>query len=118
MDCNYIDQLKSGYDGMIASFCMPYLSKKECEKLVQNAAGLLHQGGIFYTSFIEGDNAKSGWQTSSNGLHKMFVYYHQLDYLAQSLALCMFNVLKVGRKKYPKINGNFETHLILIAGKE
>ncbi len=28
MDCNYIDQLKSGYDGMIASFCMPYLSQK------------------------------------------------------------------------------------------
>ncbi|WP_242921401.1 class I SAM-dependent methyltransferase [Pontibacter liquoris] len=118
MDAREVGTLAGTYDGIMCGFCMPYLSKEDGLKLIKACAGLLNSGGILYLSTIEGDYQKSGYETSSNGLNTMFVYYHQEDYLQQGLADNHFEVVDLARKTYPKTHGTAETHLILIAKKK
>src|SRR5688572_20967975 len=47
MDCREIDTLTKTYDGIICGFCLPYLSKDDVAKLIQDSANLLSGGGIF-----------------------------------------------------------------------
>ncbi|NUO02966.1 MAG: class I SAM-dependent methyltransferase, partial [Saprospiraceae bacterium] len=115
MDCREINTLASRFDGILCGFCMPYLSKEDCEKLIEDCGGLLNSGGILYFSAIEDDYQKSGFETSSDGQHTMYVYYHQADYLKKALEKSYFEVVAEERKTYSKNNGTSSTHLIIIA---
>ncbi|WP_207434395.1 class I SAM-dependent DNA methyltransferase [Sabulibacter ruber] len=117
MDCRDIAHIQGGFDGIMCGFCMPYLSKEACAKLIQDSANLLSSGGIFYFSTIEGEYQLSGPETSSNGEHTLFVYYHQEDYLLQFLSENSFELVTLSRKNYPKADGSLATHLIVIARK-
>src|SRR5215210_3775931 len=46
MDCREIDNLTVKYDGIMCGFCMPYLSKEDCAKLIKDCSFLLYRGGI------------------------------------------------------------------------
>ncbi|MDQ3112188.1 MAG: methyltransferase domain-containing protein [Bacteroidota bacterium] len=117
MDCRDIDQLTAKSDGIMCGFCLPYLSKEGCAKLVKDCAALLNNGGIFYFSAIEGEYSKSQYETSSDGKHKTFVYYHEENYLQEMLKENGFEVVDLIRKEYPKA-GEISTHIIFIAGKK
>jgi 2-polyprenyl-3-methyl-5-hydroxy-6-metoxy-1,4-benzoquinol methylase len=117
MDCREMDKLTSTVDAIICGFCMPYLSKEDCAKFIKNCAGLLTVGGTFYFSTIEGDYAKSGYETSSDGNHKMFVHYHEETYLQEGLKQNEFQLIHLKRKLYHKKDA-IETHLIFIAKKK
>jgi len=116
MDCRDLDLLTGKYDAILCGFCMPYLSKQDCGKLVRDSAVLMNSGSILYFSVIEGDYDQSGFETGSSG-DKCFVYYHSEEYLVQQLKENEFELVCLERKEYPKTNEIISTHLIFIARK-
>ncbi|TND06546.1 MAG: methyltransferase family protein [Bacteroidetes bacterium] len=119
MDCREIDGLAAaGFDGIMCGFCMPYLSKEECAKLIGDCASLLNSGGIFYFSVIEDDYHKSGYETSSDGQDKAYVYYHEENYLQEALMKNGFESAGLTRKNYPKAGEVSSTHLVFITKKK
>ena len=117
LDARAISQIKQLFDAVMCGFCMPYLSKEESIQMIKDSHALLHNGGVLYFSVIENDYEKSETQTSSDGQYTMHVYYHQADYLQQTLAECGFELLHLLRIDYPKPNDMVDTHLIFIARK-
>ncbi|MBI1227908.1 MAG: methyltransferase domain-containing protein [Bacteroidetes bacterium] len=118
MDCRDIDRINEKYDGIVCGFCLPYLSKEETAKLVKDCANLLNQEGLLYLSAIEDDYKKSGYETSSDGRFKMFVYFHQADFLEECFSKNGFELMEIKRKIYPKPGDRKDTHLIYIARKK
>jgi len=118
MDCRKINSISKKYDAVICGFCMPYLSENDCEKLIQDSANLLNNKGLFYFSTIEGDYQQSGYEASSNGQDKMYVYYYSEDFLQQAVKKNNLSCLEVKRKSYSKADGTVNTHLIFIAQKK
>ena len=118
MDCREIDKTNSRFDAVMCGFCMPYLSKEDCAKLIKDCWGLLNDSGIFYFSAIEDDYSKSGYEISSDGQYRMYVYSHEAAYLEEMLKRNNFEVLVLNRKHYEKGNGDSATHIIFIAKKK
>lgn len=116
-DARNICQIDQKFDAVMCGFCMPYLSKEESIQMIKDSWGLLNKDGILYFSTIENDYDKSELQTSSDGQHTMFVYYHQADYLQQAVDECGFETINKLRIEYPKPNGIVDTHLIFIVRK-
>ena len=116
MDSRDIDQLKTKYDGIICGFCIPYLSKSDCSKLIKDTKNLLSEKGILYLSFIEGDYEKSGYQSGSSG-DQVYFYYHTLEKIQTDLSGNGFEMIDIYNKNYTRKDGTSETHTILIARK-
>jgi 2-polyprenyl-3-methyl-5-hydroxy-6-metoxy-1,4-benzoquinol methylase len=117
LDARNIDQINRKFDAIMCGFCLPYLSKEESIKLITDSHALLNDHGILYFSFIENDYGKSESQTSSDGEHTMFVYYHQADYLQKALDEANFKTLELLRISYEKTGNVFDTHSIFIVQK-
>lgn len=117
LDARYINQIGRKFDAVICGFGMPYLSKEECIQLIKDSEALLNKDGVLYFSVIENDYSKSESQTSSDGQHTMFVYYHEADYLQKAVSACGLETLSLLRIKYPKPNNIMDTHLIFIVRK-
>lgn len=119
MDCREISSIPQKFDAVMCGFCMPYLSKQDCSKLIIDSAILLKTGGIFYCSTMEDDYEKSGYETTSfSGQDEVFVYYHQETYLREQLINAGFEVLSLQRKAYPEPDGSFLTDIIFISRKK
>lgn len=116
MDCRDIGRLDKKYDGVMCGFALPYLSKEESVQLIGHVAGLLKPDGIFYLSTMEDEYDKSGFRQSSRG-DRMYIHYHQADYLTDALQENGFNIIDIRRKVYPMQDGPETTDLIIIAGK-
>jgi cyclopropane fatty-acyl-phospholipid synthase-like methyltransferase len=117
MDCRKINELPKTYDGIIAGFCLPYLSPEDACKLISDSYNLLNQNGLIYISFVEGDPSKSGFQTGSGG-HRSYFYFHQLNQLEKQLIDCHFHEIEVLRVAYKKSELEEEFHTILLAKKK
>jgi len=118
MDCRDIDRLDKKYDAVMCGFCLPYLSREESEKLISDASELLRSDGILYLSTMEDDYNKSGFESPSfGGEDKLYIHYHQADYLINTLNNNGFKIIDLHRKDYPEENGSFTTDLIIIAKK-
>lgn len=117
LDCRNLVSITKKYDGIIGGFYMPYLSKEECITLIKESAERLNKNGIVYFSTIEGDYKNSGYETSSNNEHKIFVYYYEEAFLMNVLRQNGLNDIKIFRKKYLKQNGTEQTHIVLVAKK-
>ena len=117
MDCREMDTVNEKFDGVICGFCMPYLSREDCQKLIADSAKVLNDSGVIYFSAIEGDYDKSNYETSSDGQNTMFVYLHQEDYLTVALQENHFDIIAIARKTYPK-KDTIGTHIIFIAKKK
>ena len=118
MDCREIDTMPTKFDAIMCGFCMPYLSKEDCAKLIKDCSSLLFSDGIFYFSVIEDSYNKSGYETSSDGEHKLFIYYHEEAYLKKGLKENNFELLELIQKKYSKADGASATHSVFIAKKK
>ena len=118
MDAREISTLDKKFDGIMCGFCAPYLSKEELKTLIHQASTLLHTNGIFYCSTMEDSDNKSGFETTSfSGNNRVYIYYHQADFLLDCFHQSGFDVLDVQRKKYPESDGSFLIDLIIIAKK-
>ncbi|WP_276132822.1 class I SAM-dependent DNA methyltransferase [Polluticoccus soli] len=110
-DCRDINTLAEKYDGIMCSFCLPYLSKEEAIQLTKDAAHLLHPNGLLYLSTMEGDYTRSAWQQSSQG-DELFIYMHEADYLLQALHDHGFDTVDTRRVIIEDV-----TDLVLLAAK-
>lgn len=118
LDARDINKIDQKFDAIMCGFCLPYLSKEESIQLIKDSHSLLKDNGILYFSVIENDYDKSESQTSSDGEHTMFVYYHEAAYLQKALDDCNFKTVEVIRIDYPKPNNAVDTHLIFIVRKQ
>lgn len=118
MDCRDISQLEGDYDAIMCAFVMPYLSKEECSKLLEDSAALLKEGGIIYFSTMEDNYEKSGFEkTSFSGNDEVYIYYHQEAFLSEQLEKNAFQTLEFQRILCPEPDGSFLTDMIFIAKK-
>ncbi|AMM50787.1 methyltransferase type 11 [Rufibacter sp. DG15C] len=115
LDCRNLSQLMPSYDAVVCGFCLPYLSPADCLKLIQDSALLLTSGGVLYLSFIEDDPQKSGYETSNNGEHSLYIHYYQTPYLLDVLEANGFELAERFQKCYPAGKEEPATHTILIA---
>ena len=118
-DCREICSLRQSFNAIMCGFCMPYLSKDECEKLIADASNLLDDQGVLYVSTMEGDYEKSGYElTSFSGDNKVFIYYHQETFLKNCFEKYGFEILQLERKEYPEPDGSFLIDMIFILRKK
>lgn len=118
MDCRDIEDLDRTFDAIVCGFCMPYLSKEECAKLIQDSSKLLNDNGLLHFSTMEDDYDKSGFETTSfSGQDQVYIYYHQADYLTNCLTENRFQIINIQRKNCPEPDGSFFTDMIFIARK-
>lgn len=117
MDCRNLDSIVEKYDGIMCGFCMPYLSKDDCAKLIKDCCPILNPGGMLYFSTIEGNYSQSGFEVGSSG-DKVFVYYHQVDYLQEQLTKNNLELIELKKIDYPKTADIISTHIIFIARKK
>jgi 2-polyprenyl-3-methyl-5-hydroxy-6-metoxy-1,4-benzoquinol methylase len=116
MDGRDIGKLESTYDGIVAGFCMPYLSKEDSSRFIRNCAELLVAGGIFYFSTIKGDYSESGFIAASTG-DKSYVYFYSEDDLRNELVNNNFQIMDIKQKQLLKSNGEVSEDIIFIAKK-
>lgn len=114
MDSRNIEELKTEFEGIICGFCIPYLSKSDCSKLMKDMKNLLSEKGILYLSFMEGDYGQSGYQSGSSG-DKVYFYYHDLENIKTELSENGFEIMNINHKDYTRKDGTKEIHTILIA---
>lgn len=116
MDCRHIDRLDQKFDGIVCGFCLPYLSKKETLKLIEDMSVLLNQGGVVYISTMEADHSKSGYEGSSTGKEKLYINYHESHHLSRNLEKQGLKILKTYTLENP-VNKDGVKDLVIIAEK-
>ncbi|MBI1184310.1 methyltransferase domain-containing protein [bacterium] len=112
LDCRNLDELKAGFDVVICGFGLPYLSKRDAEKFVADAAAHLSAGGLLYLSTMEGQYSESYWHENEAG-ERLFIHYHEHGYLQHYLEKNGFSILFETRKEYKGTLNS--TDLVLIA---
>ena len=117
MDCREIANIDKQYDAIICGFCLPYITDEESEKLINDCAGLLKDGGILYVSTMEGDPADNGLKGSASSPDKLFMHYRSADWLTDTLKSTGFEVVDLQQKHYPQDNGGSMTDLFVFARK-
>ena len=124
MDCRVLDSALTDkqqqfplFDAVMCGFCMPYLSKADCSKLLKDSAALLNNKCIIYFSAIEGNYEDSGFEKGSSG-HSSYVYYYSEQELLEMLKETGFEAVEIIRKAFQKPDGTPSTHLIFIARKK
>lgn len=98
-DSRDINTISSTFDVVISGFCFPYMTDVEVSEFIKSAADLLHDGGIFYLSTMEGDYADSGYPDESAD-ERLFTYFHQADFLIQQLKDNWFEILHTTRNPF------------------
>ena len=118
MDCRDIYKINNKYDAIMCGFCFPYLSKKECAKMIRDMFSILNINGVVYISAMEGDYNKSGYEkTSFSGNHQVYIHYHQAGFLTNTLKGAGFKNIELIRQNYPEPDGTFSTDMIFLAKK-
>lgn len=113
MDSREISRLTEKFDGLIAGFCLPYLSQAESIELISTAAALLHENGLIYLSFVEGDPGESEFKTGSSG--RVFFHYHRLTDIKKELSRNKFEDIIVSHIAYKNQAAATEIHTVLTA---
>lgn len=117
MDCRKIGQMDQKFDGVVGAFCLPYLSKEEALKLIDDISGMLNPGGVFYLSTMEDSYEKSGYEGSDSDEDKLYINYHESGYLKEALEQNNLELLKSFMLKNPANKPGVED-LILVARKQ
>ena len=116
MDSREIHSINDKFDAVVCGFCIPYLSKSDCIKLITDCNNLLNSSGILYLSFVAGNYENSGFISGSSG-DRTYFYYHNSDNIEKELKTNFFETTKLLHKTYKKADGTEEIHTVIIAGK-
>ena len=114
MDCRAIKSLQLTFDGIIGGFFLPYLSESECNNFIEDCTRLLNNNGTLYLSFVEGDDADSGYKTGTTG-DRTYFYFHNTQKIITHLQKNNFGDIKVLKKLYKRNNLSTEEHTIIIS---
>ena len=115
MDSREINSIPIKFNGIIAGFCLPYLSKIECQNLIAHSYELLNSNGVIYLSFVEGNTDESGFKVGNAG--RVYFYYHNLDDLKQELINMKFHEIETFKVLYKTSETETEIHTIVMAKK-
>jgi len=116
LDCRDIRTLNKKYDAIMCGFCLPYLSKEEAIQLLHDASTVLKPGGVLYISTMEDDYSKSGMVgPSDGGPDRLFMHFHEADYLINALKNNHFQLVSLQRQEFPDQNETKTIDLIIIA---
>lgn len=118
MDARKVAELNKKYDAIMCGFCMPYLTKEECLKLIQDCAQLLNKNGIFYFSTMEGNYYDSGYQISSNEKYKVYRYLHEEAYLTDAVTDNDMEIVSLEKQVYTKHDGSSDMDMFFIVRKK
>ncbi|HNP49912.1 MAG TPA: class I SAM-dependent methyltransferase, partial [Bacteroidia bacterium] len=118
LDARNIYQLNEKFDGIVCGFCIPYLSMKDVQRFFSDINRLFNDEGIFYFSLIEGDHSRSGFESSSDGKNKSFVYYYDEKFIRNELDKYQFGILDFQKIKYTKVNSEEMQQLIFTVKKK
>jgi ubiquinone/menaquinone biosynthesis C-methylase UbiE len=113
MDCREIGSLGKTYEAIVCAFALPYLTKQESLKLIEDLSKILCRKGIFYLSFIENKNSLSGPQTGSRG-DVIVMNYHEEGYIREALEKSGFSVIDLRRKTYAGPDAKPVTDLVIL----
>lgn len=116
LDARSVSTLTETFDGIIIGFCIPYIDQEACNLLLKACYSRLHNHGIVYLSFIEGNYNDSGFQKGSTG-DQAYVYYYSILQLKQMCLAANFEVLSEKSIAYQKGTGQTENHIVLILKK-
>ncbi len=116
MDCRDLLALNKKYDAIMCGFCLPYLSKEDALKLIANGSEILNTGGVIYISTMEDANSNSGFEAGSTG-DKIFMNYHEAEYLIETLEKNKFKIIDLQRKHSPPNASKKTSDLFIIAQK-
>lgn len=116
MDGRHISQIDKKFDAIVCGFCVPYLSERDCQKLIADCYDLLNESGVLYLSFVYGPYENSGFLTGSTG-DSTFFYYHTTENMMKMLTTQQWHTDRVISKNYVKTDGTNETHVIIISRK-
>lgn len=117
MDCRSISTLTEKFDAIVCSFCLPYLSKEEANKLVNDMGFLLTDQGVCYISTMENDYNKSGYEVRGKG-DQIYIHYYEGDYLINVLTRYDFRIEEVYRTISTMSNGKEVTDILIIGRKK
>lgn len=119
MDCRSIAAINQKFDAILAAFVLPYLTKKECKKLIADCTALLTDKGSLYLSTMEGDYSTSGFETASfSPQNKVHIHYHQEDFIKECLTQSGFELIHLIKQPCPEPDGRVFTDMIFIAKKK
>jgi len=116
-DCRELNNVAGPFDGVICGFCMPYLSKQDCLKLIHECGRLISKNGALYFSFLEGETYVRQFETSGTEKEGMYVHYHEEGYLVDALLSNEFEVMEQERKFVTKQDGTNTIQTIIISRK-
>ncbi len=94
MDCRHISQLNTQFDALMCGFCLPYLNLADALQLLSDMSNLLNHEGLLYLSTTSGDCNHSGYQSSKSSTGAVYVHYHPVQTLIDTLHQNGFTVLK------------------------
>lgn len=118
MDVREIKSLDLQFDAIMCSFCLPFLSSTDANKLISDCSEKLVQNGILYLSTMEGDKSRAGFEsTSFSGDSKVYFNYHMQQDLEYSLIKHGFTKVYNIRQDYCESDGRITIDLIMIAKK-
>lgn len=116
MDVRDIHTLDNRFNAIMASFCLPFLSSGDTQKLICDCAGLLHEDGILYLSTMEGDASEAGFEpTSFTGTSEVYFNYHTRQDLVNTLTENGFAIQYERKQDYLEPDGTVLVDLIFIA---
>jgi ubiquinone/menaquinone biosynthesis C-methylase UbiE len=119
MDVRNISEIGKTFDAVMCSFCLPFLSKTDAEKLITDCASCLNPGGVMYLSTMEGDENREGFEsTSFSGNAKVYFNYHLEPDLEASFRKAGFTKIKSKRQNYFEPDGSITTDLIFLVFKD
>lgn len=114
MDCRLINMLKESYNAIVCGFCLPYLSKEETKELIVNISNLLTPDGYLYLSTMEDAYENSTLKSASYDVNKkLYIYYHESDYLIACLTENHFKIIY--KEQFVNPENTSKNDLILIA---
>ncbi len=113
MDAKDIKTINHKFNGIVASFIFPYLSKGEVIKFIADTRELLTERGVLYISTMEGRNSNSGYVGPSDGV-QMYMNYHEAKYLEEALENSGFDIVISKLQAYDYGNDNKGTDIIII----
>jgi 2-polyprenyl-3-methyl-5-hydroxy-6-metoxy-1,4-benzoquinol methylase len=117
MDGRDVGKLPQQYNGIIAGFFLPYLSREEAAQFITDAAGRLKHNGALYISTMTDDYSRSGIQASSSG-DEMYVHYHEEQSLIRVMEDAGLHIRHLQRKEYIDGYGKPTTDLMIIGVKD
>lgn len=94
LDMNDLSPIKDQFDGILCGFGLPYLSKSEVKKLIENVYPILYNQGLLYVSTMSDNYDKSGlYGPSSGGDEVVQMYFHPADELSKMIKESGFEIL-------------------------